>query len=394
MDSGSAVEGRARVGGCCIVKPRGRKRARTSKDDGAAKAFGLSLNALLIFLPVALYLEHFRPDAHTLIFFASCVAIIPLAGLMGRATEQIANRAGEGIGGLLNATFGNAAELIIAIVALRAGQIEIVKASLTGSIIGNVLLVLGAAFLAGGLRYKIQDFNPITARAQAQMLLVSAVAVIIPGLFHALRPVGIVVNEAAISLVIACLLIVLYVLSLVFSLRTHRDLFQGSHAETPHEHAEAPWSLRMALGTLAIATVLIAWLSEILVGSVEQAAAQIGMSKVFVGVIIVAVVGNAAEHSTAVLAAIRNRMELSLGIAMGSSTQIALFVVPLLVFLSYAIAASPMDLTFTMGETFAIMIAAFIAAHVTGDGHSNWFTGALLLILYLILAVGFFHAPG
>ena len=159
-----------------------------TRSDSRAKAFGLSLNSLLIFLPVALYLEHFRPDAHTLIFFASCVAIIPLAGLMGKATEQIANRVGEGIGGLLNATFGNAAELIIAIVALRAGQIEIVKASVTGSIIGNVLLVLGAAFLAGGLRFKIQEFSLITARAQAEMLLVSAVAIIIPGLFHALRP--------------------------------------------------------------------------------------------------------------------------------------------------------------------------------------------------------------
>jgi Ca2+:H+ antiporter len=362
-----------------------------SKSDRGAKVFGLSLNSLLIFLPIALYLEHFRPDAHTLIFFASCIAIIPLAGLMGRATEQIANRAGEGIGGLLNATFGNAAELIIAIVALRAGQMEIVKASITGSIIGNVLLVLGAAFLAGGLRYKVQEFNLITARAQAEMLLVSAVAIIIPGLFHALRPDGTNVNEATISLIIACLLVVLYVLSLIFSLHTHKHLFQGSQEHAAH--TEVPWSLRKALATLAISTVFIAWLSEILVGSVEQAAAQIGMSKVFVGVIIVAVIGNAAEHSTAVMAAMRNRMDLSLGIAIGSSTQVALFVAPLLVFLSYVIAADPMDLAFTMGETFAILIAAMITAHVTSDGRSNWFTGALLLTLYLILAVGFFHAP-
>jgi Ca2+:H+ antiporter len=252
-----------------------------SKSDRGAKAFGLSLNSLLIFLPSRSTLSIFRPDAHTLIFFASCIAIIPLAGLMGRATEQIANHAGEGIGGLLNATFGNAAELIIAIVALRAGQTEIVKASVTGSIIGNILLVLGAAFLAGGLRYRIQEFNLITARAQAEMLLVSAVAIIIPGLFHALRPDGIDVNEATISLIIACLLVVLY------------------------------------------------------------------MSKVLVGVIIVAVIGNAAEHSTAVIAAMRNRMDLSLGIAIGSSTQVALFVAPRLVFLSYVIGAGPMDLAFT-----------------------------------------------
>lgn len=370
-----------------------RKAEASISGDGAARTFGLSLNALLIFLPIALYLEYFRPDAHTLIFFASCIAIIPLAGMMGKATEQIANRAGEGIGGLLNATFGNAAELIIAIVALRAGQIEIVKASLTGSIIGNVLLVLGAAFLAGGLRYKIQEFNTITARAQAQMLLVSAVAVIIPGLFYALRPADADVSEAMISLIIAALLIGLYILSLVFSLKTHKHLFQGSHADESHAHGEEQWSLQRALATLTVATVLIAWLSEILVGSVEEAAAAIGMSKVFVGVIIVAVIGNAAEHSTAVLAAIRNRMDLSLGIAMGSSTQIALFVAPLLVFLSYFIGAAPMNLAFTMGETFAILIAALITAHVTSDGHSNWFTGALLLTLYSILAVGFFHAP-
>jgi Ca2+:H+ antiporter len=373
--------------------PSGREVHGSANGDGAAKAFGLSLNSLLIFLPVALYLEYFRPDAHTLIFFASCIAIVPLAGLMGSATEQIANRAGEGIGGLLNATFGNAAELIIAIVALRAGQIEIVKASLTGSIIGNVLLVLGASFLAGGLRYKIQEFNTSAARAQAQMLLVSAVAVIIPGLFHALRPADTNVNEGVISLIIAALLVALYILSLVFSLRTHKHLFQGSHADASRDDSEEPWPLRRALAQLTIATVLIAWLSEILVGSVEEAAAEIGMSKVFVGVIIVAVIGNAAEHSTAILAALRNRMDLALGIAIGSSTQIALFVAPLLVFLSYFLGVAPMNLAFTMGETFAILIAALITAHVTSDGHANWFTGALLLTLYAILAVGFFHAP-
>jgi Ca2+:H+ antiporter len=365
-----------------------------SKMNGSVRTLGFSLNTLLVALPIAVYLEYVRPQAHTLIFFACCLAIIPLAGWMGRATEQIADRAGEGVGGLLNATFGNAAELIIAVVALRAGQLDIVKASLTGSIIGNVLLVLGASFLAGGLSYKVQEFNAITARAQAEMLLVTSVAVIIPGLFHALRPAEVVINEAAISLAIACLLMVVYVLSLVFSLRTHKDLFQGSHPEEGHgEHPQAPWSLPVAVAVLAIATVFIAWLSEILVGSVEQAAHAIGMSKVFVGIIIVAVIGNAAEHSSAVVAAVRNRMDLSLGIAIGSSAQIALFVAPLLVFLSYLIAPNPMDLVFTRGETFALVIAASLTAHTTSDGRSNWFTGVLLLALYLIMAVGFFHAP-
>ncbi len=362
-----------------------------SKANRGVRRFGLSLNTLLFMVPVALYLEHARPESATLIFLASCIAIIPLAGWLGKATEQIADRAGEGVGGLLNATFGNAAELIIAIVALRAGQLDIVKASLTGSIIGNVLLVLGASFLAGGLQHKAQEFNPITARAQVQMLLVASVAVIIPGLFHALRPSGVAVDEAAISVAICCLLIVVYVLSLVFSLRTHKDLFRGSPTE--HEHAEAAWSVPRALAVLGVATFFIAWLSEVLVGSVEQAASDMGMSKIFVGVIIVAVIGNAAEHSSALLAAMKNRMDLSLGIAVGSGTQIALFVTPLLVFLSYLVAPSPMDLAFTAGEIFAIVISASLVAHVTADGRSNWFSGVLLLTVYLILAVGFFHAP-
>ncbi len=354
---------------------------------------GLSLNTLLVMVPVALFLERARPEAATLIFIASCIAIIPLAGWLGKATEQIADRAGEGVGGLLNATFGNAAELIIAIVALRAGQLDIVKASLTGSIIGNVLLVLGASFLAGGLHYKVQEFNPITARAQVQMLLVTSVAVIIPGLFHALRPRGIEVDETAVSLAIACLLIAVYVLSLVFSLRTHKDLFRGSPQQKHGEHAEAAWSVPRALAVLAVATFFIAWLSEVLVGSVEQAATEMGMSKIFVGVIIVAVIGNAAEHSSALIAAMKNRMDLSLGIAVGSGTQIALFVTPLLVFLSYLVGPTPMDLAFTAGEIFAIVISASLVAHVTADGRSTWFSGVLLLTVYVILAVGFFHAP-
>jgi Ca2+:H+ antiporter len=365
-----------------------------STASRSLRSLGLSLNTLLAFLPVALYLEHARPEAHTAIFFASCLGIIPLAGWMGRATEQIADRAGEGVGGLLNATFGNAAELIIAAVALQAGQLDIVKASLTGSIIGNVLLVLGASFLAGGLSHKVQEFNPIAARAQAEMLLLSSVVLIVPGLFHALRPTGVVVNEEAISVTLACLLMVVYVLSLVFSLYTHRDLLRGSHAAAaPGAHAEASWSLPAAVGVLALATVGIAWLSEILVGSVEQAAHGMGMPKVFVGVIIVAVIGNAAEHSSAIAAAVRNRMDLSLSIAIGSSTQIALFVTPLLVLLSYALAPRPLDLVFTGGETFAIVISAMLAAHTTSDGRSNWFTGVLLLALYLVVAVGFFHTP-
>ncbi len=355
----------------------------------------LSLNVLLLFVPLSLFLEHFRPQAHTLIFFSACLGIIPLAGWMGKATEQIADRAGEGIGGLLNATFGNAAELIIAVVALQAGFLDIVKASLTGSIIGNILLVLGASFLAGGLRYKIQEYNAITARAQTQMLLLTSVAIIIPALFHFLRPPEIAASEAAISLALAFLLMVVYVCSLIFSLHTHKELFRGAPQEKAGgEKGHAAWNLPVALVVLGIATFFIAWLSEILVGSVEQAALQLGMSKVFVGIIIVAVIGNAAEHSTAIMAAMKNRMDLSVSIAIGSSTQVALFVTPLLVLLSYLMAPRHMDLIFTLGEIFAIVISASLVAHTTSDGKSNWFTGVLLLTVYLVLAVAFFHVPG
>jgi Ca2+:H+ antiporter len=354
-----------------------------------------SLNWLLVFIPISVYLEHFYAQAHLWIFFASCVAIIPLAGLLGEATEHIAERAGEGIGGFLNATFGNAAELIIAIVALRAGYIDVVKASLTGSIIGNILLVLGAAFLAGGSYHKLQQFNPVAARTQASMLVLGSIALIIPALFHHLRPPHITINEAVLSVAIAALLMAVYALSLVFSLRTHKELFQGSVGE--HSGHEAPpsqpWSGGVALLVLGVSTFFIAWMSEILVGSVEQAAEAVGMSSVFVGIIVVAIVGNAAEHSTAVLVAVKNRMDLSFGIAIGSSTQIALFVAPLLVFLSYVMAPQPMDLVFTRGEVIAVVLSTFMVAFAAGDGRSNWFMGAQLLAVYLILAVAFYFTP-
>jgi Ca2+:H+ antiporter len=354
-----------------------------------------SLSWFLVFIPISVYLEHFQAQAHLWIFFASCLAIIPLAGILGEATEHIAERAGEGIGGLLNATFGNAAELIIAIVALRAGYIDVVKASLTGSIIGNILLVLGAAFLAGGVYHKIQQFNPIAARTQAAMLVLASIALIVPAVFHHLRPSHIIINEATLSLAIAALLITVYGLSLVFSLHTHKELFRGSAREPTGEKVppSKPWSGGVALLVLGVSTFFIAWMSEILVGSVEQAAEAVGMSSIFVGIIVVAIVGNAAEHSTAVIAAIKNRMDLSFGIAIGSSTQIALFVAPLLVFLSYIMATQPMDLIFTRGEVLAVLLSTFMVAFAAVDGKSNWFMGAQLLVVYLILAVAFYFTP-
>jgi Ca2+:H+ antiporter len=353
-----------------------------------------SLNWLLVFIPITIWAEHARPDFHRLIFFSSCLAIIPLAGLLGQATEHIAARAGEGLGGFLNATFGNAAELIIAVVALRAGQLDVVKASLTGSIIGNVFLVLGASFLAGGLRHRIQTFNAKGAEAQAASLGVASVALIVPSAFHAVGSLAVAPDTVAqLSLSIAVLLLAVYGLSLVFTLRTHRELFSSATTEAAQKDAEQLWSIPRAVLVLLGVSVLIAWMSEILVGSVEQAAVAMGMSKVFVGIIVVAIVGNAAEHSSAILMAMRNRMDLSLGIAIGSSIQIALFVAPLLVILSYGIAPNPMDLVFSRGELIAVIFATFVLSQAVADGSSTWFKGVQLLAVYTIIGIAFYFVP-
>ena len=349
------------------------------------------LNWLLIFVPVAIGLEFLNPGAHTLIFFSSCLAIVPLAGWLGHATEELAHHTGEGIGGLLNATFGNAAELIIAIMALRQGLYSVVKASLTGSIIGNILLVLGAATLAGGLKHKHQKFNVTGARAQATLLTLSAIALIMPAAFHALAGPGAAVREDRLSLGISVVLLAAYGLHLVFSLGTHKQLFAGSENE-----AGAPagaWSLKRSVLTLAGATLLIVWISEILVGSVQEAAAALGMTSVFIGVIVVAVVGNAAEHSTAVMLAMKNRMELSMGIAIGSSLQIALLVAPLLVITSHFIGPRPMDLMFTPAEVLAIFLSVLITGQIASDGESNWIEGVQLLAVYFIMAIVFYFLP-
>lgn len=353
-----------------------------------------SLNWLLVTVPVVAVLRYLHPEAHTWLFLLSCIAIIPLAGIMGHATEQIAHRCGEGIGGLLNATFGNAAELIIAIMALRAGMYDVVKASLTGSIIGNILLVAGAAFIAGGMRYTMQDFNVIGARNQATMLNLAAIALVIPAMYHYAVQTNVTI-EAELSLCISLVLLVTYVLGLVFSLKTHKHLFTGSvspEIESEDLHADI-WPMKRAIIVLGVVTAVIAWMSEILVGSVEHTAHTFGMSSVFVGVIIVAIVGNAAEHSTAILVALKNRMDLSLGIAIGSSIQIALFVAPVLVILSYFIGPHPMDLVLTPLEVMAIFVSVHICGQIAGDGKSNWFEGLQLLTVYVLLGIVFFFAP-
>jgi Ca2+:H+ antiporter len=352
-----------------------------------------SLNWLLIFIPIAAGLHHLAPSSQSWIFLTACLAILPLAGWLGRATEHLARRTTEAIGGLLNATFGNAAELIIALMALRSGLHDIVKASLTGSIIGNILLVLGASMLAGGLRFKVQQFNPIGSSMQATMLTLAAISMVLPAAYHHLAGPSAAQRELDLSTEIALVLLVTYALSLLFSLHTHKLVISSAGGADDSEPGAAPWSLARSFLTLAVATALIAWLSEILVGSVEHAAQELGMTSLFVGVIVVAIIGNAAEHSTAILAAYQDRMDLSLGIAIGSSIQVALFVTPVVVLASHLLGPRPMDLVFTPAEVIAVGLAVLITSQIASDGQSNWLEGVQLLAVYLILVIVFYFLP-
>jgi len=372
--------------------------ATTARPAGFRFEPAMIMRALLVFVPLAAVAEWLHWGALT-VFVLACLAIIPLAGVMGEATEHLAARLGAGIGGLLNATFGNAAELIIALVALSRGLHDVVKASLTGSIIGNVLLVLGAALLAGGLKRERQTFDRAAAAAGTTLLALAAVGLLLPAAFHAvasrspaqLAPGRIPALERGLSLEIAVVLFVAYGLSLLFSLRTHKHLYAGQpHPEAHEDHSVSP---RRATLTLLIATALVAWMSELLVGAVEEAAHVLGLTPVFVGVIVVAVIGNAAEHSTAILVALKDKVDLAMNIAIGSSIQIALFVAPVLVFASHWIGPGPMNLVFTPFEVLAVAISVWIGALVAQDGESNWLEGALMLAVYLLLAIAFFFLP-
>ena len=357
-----------------------------------------SLDWLLVLVPVAFALNYVSAWHHgTALFIVSALALVPVAGWMGRATEHLAEKMGEGIGGLLNASFGNAAELIIALMALRAGQIEVVKASITGSIIGNLLLVLGISIFAGGLRHPRQTFNKTAVRASCTALMLSAGALVIPSVFHfsaAQRPGGWTpAAEQSLSMIIAIILLAMYAAILVFSLVTHRQLFLGAtEPGTAEKDLDDQWSIKKSVAVLLIATVTVAWLSEFLVGAVEAARTSLGVTETFVGVIIVAIVGNAAEHSTAVTMALKNKMDLAFGIAIGSSLQIALFVAPVLVLCSYMF-PHRLNLEFTLPEIVSVVLAVFVTDQISGDGESNWLEGVQLLALYAILCVLFFFLP-
>jgi Ca2+:H+ antiporter len=349
------------------------------------------LNWLLVFLPFPL-VGKLLGWPSPVIFVTCCLAIIPLAGLMGKATEYLAERLGEGLGALLNATFGNACELIIALAALRAGLVDLVKASITGSIIGNILLVLGASILAGGLKYDVQTFNRTAATTSATLLALAAISLAVPAVFHFAAPREAGVNEEELGLAIAIVLFATYVASLLFSLKTHRHLYvREIDTEAEAAMGVSGWGVGKSLAILLVATVLVAVLSELLVHEVEHSAHHLHMSQLFIGVIVVAIIGNAAEHSTAILMALKNKMDLAINIALGSGTQIALFVAPLLVFISFLI-GKPMNLAFTHFEVLSIVVSVIILAYVAMDGECNWLEGVQLLAVYTILGAAFYFA--
>jgi Ca2+:H+ antiporter len=348
-------------------------------------------------IPIAVALELAGASA-AVVFGVSALGIVPTAALMGRATEELAARSGPGIGGLLNVTFGNAPELIIALFALSKGLQEVVKASIIGSIIGNILLVLGAAMFFGGIKHPKQSFQKTGASAQTSMLLLAAAAMLMPAIYVLVLGKGLPAPRAEaidysgtvehLSLAVAIVLAVSYVAGLIFSLKTHRALFNPEY----EEEDTWGWSTRRSVSMLAIAGVLVGVMSEILVGSISEASHSIGLSEFFIGAIVVAIVGNAAEHWVAVLVAMKNKMDLAVNIAIGSSAQVALFVAPFLVFASFVIGPHPLSLVFNGFELGAMLIAILIANYVTEDGESNWFEGFQLLALYVIFALAFGYA--
>jgi Ca2+:H+ antiporter len=354
---------------------------------------------LVPFIPIAVALEVAHATAG-LIFGAAALGVIPTAALMGRATEELAARTGPGIGGLLNVTFGNFPELVIAFFALREGLQEVVKASLIGSILGNILLVMGAAMLVGGLKRERQFFDRTAANVQVIMLLLAAAALVLPAVFQlvaggGLPPVG--AEEVRfsgeleqMSFAVAILLLFTYFAGLAFSLRTHRTLFNPTGDE--EHHAGDAWSVRRSVISLALAGVAVGLMSEILVGSITEASEAIGISEFFVGLIVVAIVGNAAEHWVAIYFAARDKMDLSVNIAIGSSAQIALFVAPVLVLLSFVVGDFPMALVFNGFELAAVLLAILVANFVVNEGESTWFEGLQLLALYAVFGVVFFFA--
>ncbi|MFP5269305.1 calcium/proton exchanger [Coleofasciculus sp.] len=357
------------------------------------------LSLLLIFLPISIA-AHFLEWGSAIVFITSCLAIIPLAAWMGKATEEIAVVAGPTLGGLLNATFGNATELIIALIALNAGLVNVVKATITGSIIGNLLLVMGLSMLLGGLRYKEQDFQPIVARVNASSMNLAVIAMLLPTAMDATTPGIDEETLQGLSVAVAGVLIVVYALTLLFSMKTHSYLFDVGMVDIESQEGEAVSSeelehkvnLKLWIGVLLGVTLLVALESELLVDTLEEATSQLGLTALFTGVILLPIIGNAAEHATAVTVAMKNKMDLSVSVAVGSSLQIALFVAPVLVIAGWFL-DQPMDLDFHPFELVAVAVAVLIANSISSDGKSNWLEGILLLAAYVVLGLAFYFHP-
>ena len=356
-----------------------------------------SINWLFAFVPITVILEHAGKMPPPVIFFSAALAIVPIAAMIVHATEQLATRTGDAIGGLLNATFGNAPELILAMVALHAGYLDMVRASIIGAILGNLLLALGVAFLLGGLRFHDQEFNPAGARAYSTMMLLAAVSLVVPSAFSRyFSPADTIRQEKMLNLGIAALLLLAYGLYLLFSLKTHPKTFASvkkKRGGDDEHHEGKPWGMPRAIGSLIGASVLAAWMSEILVGAAEGTGKALGMSDVFIGIVFLAIVGGAAESGSAIAMGRKNKVDLSVGIALGSSIQIALFVAPVLVLASIFVAPAPLELSFGRAEVGSLFIAVLLGTVVCGDGHANWYKGVQLITLYAIFALMFYFMP-
>jgi len=356
------------------------------------KLFTPGIHWLFVFIPITIALEYSHASA-PLTFFSAALSIIPIARLIGASTEQLATYTGDAVGGLLNATFGNAPELIIAIVALIAGLYDIVLASIVGAILANLLLATGLSFLVGGMKYHDQEYNPASIRVYSSMMMIAVVSLMVPSAFsNFLASEDTMRSENTMNILLAIILLIGYFLYLVFMLKTHPDFFK-SRSENPEEEHENRWSPKRALFTLVVASVLAAFMSEMLVGAAEKTGEVLGLSSVFIGVIFLAVVGGAAESISAVTMASKNKMDLSIGIALGSSIQIALFVAPVLVLLSLLIGPEQMNLAFGKGLMFILFLAVILGAIVAGDGKSNWYKGVQLIMVYLIIAIMFYFMP-
>src|SRR5687768_6389897 len=345
------------------------------------------MNWLFALVPVAVALEHFGAPAPW-VFFAAALAIVPIARLIVRSTEQLSTYTGDAVGGLLNATFGNAPELIIALVALRAGLLDMVRASIAGAILANLLLALGIAFLLGGLRWHTQTYNVAAARLYSSMMLVAVISLMVPSSFSRFFAPGETLRaETQLNIGLALVLLAAYVLYLVFMLKTHAQDFKAEGGHEPHGER---WTLPRAIGGLVAASLLAAWMSEILVGAASATGEALGMSEIFIGIVFLAIVGGAAESSSAIAMGRRNKMDLTLGIALGSCIQIALFIAPVLVLASYFVAPQPLELSFNRAEIGALFMAVLIATVVAGDGRSNWYKGVQLITVYVVIALMFY----